>query len=215
MAISGIPKHLVIDDFLPASLVADLLGHALENQGLFELTDVMKESGPSSDFETRVSQIFKQGLGPHKPAFKAAIHARLDEFFNSLGVEPFAVARTELQLIAHGNDAFYRAHIDTAAGPNGLLEPSVRILSAVYYFHRQPKGFTGGELSLFQFGKGDEAEHIAPLHNRLVVFPSFARHEVRKVVCPSGLFEDSRFSINCWLHKQRSEQLGPALDTKS
>jgi len=46
---------------------------------------------------------------------------------------------------------------------------------------------------------------IEPAQNRLVVFPSFVRHEVRKISCPSHDFADSRFSINCWLRKEKCD----------
>jgi Rps23 Pro-64 3,4-dihydroxylase Tpa1-like proline 4-hydroxylase len=45
---------------------------------------------------------------------------------------------------------------------------------------------------------------IAPEPNSLVLFPSWAPHEVLLVRCPSGRFEDSRFAINCWIYRARA-----------
>ena len=40
---------------------------------------------------------------------------------------------------------------------------------------------------------------VAPEKDSLLIFPSWALHEVMPVVCPSGEFADSRFSVNCWV----------------
>jgi Rps23 Pro-64 3,4-dihydroxylase Tpa1-like proline 4-hydroxylase len=42
---------------------------------------------------------------------------------------------------------------------------------------------------------------IEPANDTLVFFPSWYPHEVLPVSCPSGRFEDSRFAINCWVHR--------------
>jgi Rps23 Pro-64 3,4-dihydroxylase Tpa1-like proline 4-hydroxylase len=65
--------------------------------------------------------------------------------------------------------------------------------------------FSGGELRIHRLGAkpGDFGHDIEPRQGRLVVFPSWWPHEVLKVRCPSGNFADSRFSVNCWIHRQR------------
>jgi Rps23 Pro-64 3,4-dihydroxylase Tpa1-like proline 4-hydroxylase len=103
----------------------------------------------------------------------------------------------ELELVAHGDGAFYRRHIDTQTATE---RSHIRVLSGVYYFHRQPKRFTGGALRLYAIGDPQRFTDIEPTHNTLVVFPAWAPHEVQPVRCPSGQFMDSRFAINCWLH---------------
>lgn len=205
MAISGIPKHLVIDDFLPAAFVADLLAYALENENHFEPTSIMRKVESQINPSFRQSAQCSKGLGPNKAAFKAAIHGRCNELIAGTGTPSFEIAKTELELIAHGDNAFYRSHIDTHAGPGRTIELDFRVVSCVYYFHREPKRFNGGEIALFSFGDNEDVEIIEPGNNRLVVFPSFVRHEVRAVSCPSGEFADSRFSINCWLRKEKSK----------
>ena len=83
--------------------------------------------------------------------------------------------------------------------PSGTQD---RLLSAVYYFHREPKGFSGGQLRLHRFGSnGEPGDYvdIEPERNSLVVFPSWTTHEVRTVHCPTGQFADYRFAVNCWL----------------
>ena len=86
-----------------------------------------------------------------------------------------------------------------------------RLLSAVYYFHREPKRFTGGQLRLHRSTPDDDPSDpepirnpadqidIEPKRNSLLVFPSWASHEVLPVDCPSSRFEDHRFAVNIWL----------------
>jgi hypothetical protein len=42
---------------------------------------------------------------------------------------------------------------------------------------------------------------IEPEYDTLVFFPSWSPHEVLPVHVPSGRFMDSRFDINCWIHR--------------
>jgi len=80
------------------------------------------------------------------------------------------------------------------------------LLTFVYYFNRRPKAFEGGDLALYD---GDAAAglfsnrhftKVGPVDNRLLVFPSNAQHEVLTVRCPSGAYEDSRFTLNGWFN---------------
>jgi hypothetical protein len=78
-----------------------------------------------------------------------------------------------------------------------------RVISAVYYFHRLPKSFSGGVLRIHPIG-GEPASFvdIEPANDKLIFFPSWVPHEVMPVVCPSGRFEDSRFALNCWVYAE-------------
>jgi len=95
-------------------------------------------------------------------------------------------------------------HLDIPIGldrrPLGARKGEDRVISAVYYFHNIPKGFSGGNLRLFRFGseEADDGVAIEPIDNSLVVFPSWVRHQVERVSCPSGDFADYRYAVNCW-----------------
>ena len=116
----------------------------------------------------------------------------------------------QLELAAHGDGAFFAPHLDIPVGserqPLGASEGEDRIISAVYYFYSEPKGFTGGELRLLPLGplpEGAQPEptghtDIEPVRNSLVAFASWFPHEVRPIRCPSGRFADFRFALNCW-----------------
>jgi Rps23 Pro-64 3,4-dihydroxylase Tpa1-like proline 4-hydroxylase len=118
-----------------------------------------------------------------------------------LRVSTFEMAGIEIQLVAHGDGAFYKPHIDTRTGPESDLS-TVRVLSGVYYFHAEPKAFSGGALRLYDFAFGAHEPRfvdIEPERNTFVAFPSWARHEVLPVSCPTRQFIDSRFAVNCWV----------------
>jgi Rps23 Pro-64 3,4-dihydroxylase Tpa1-like proline 4-hydroxylase len=101
-------------------------------------------------------------------------------------------SRVECQQTAHRDGDFYRPHTDDHGE-----EASERALSWVYYFHRLPRGYEGGELCLY--GRGGERVVVEPVLNELVLFPSALRHEVLPVRARSGAFADARFSVNGWL----------------
>ena len=61
----------------------------------------------------------------------------------------------ETELVAHGDGAFYTRHIDTHTAHDDDDVNQIRLLSGVYYFHAEPKAFTGGALRLHAIG----AEH--------------------------------------------------------
>jgi SM-20-related protein len=93
---------------------------------------------------------------------------------------------------------YFRRHDDNTRG----CAPT-RAISYVYFFHREPRAFTGGELCLHAYpGELDAPETVAPAQNQLVLFSSSRPHEVSLVVCPSRAFADSRLTLNGWIHRE-------------
>lgn len=168
-------------------------------------------AGKGVDPERRIAEKLLD-LGPAAAPVEARLRALLPEIFARTGTRPFELEHLELEIAAHGHGAFFVRHLDIPVGPGrkplgGIKgEGHDRLISAVYYYHREPKGFAGGALRLFRFGSGadggdgvsDDHVDVEPAQNSLVVFPSWAAHEVRPVSCPSGRFEDHRFAINAW-----------------
>jgi hypothetical protein len=126
------------------------------------------------------------------------------ELCERLEVPPFAVGQIEAQITVHNDGDYYRVHTD-----NGTAETRTREISYVYYFHRQPKQFTGGELALFDAGQDGQGGTVPlgspvvvePADNSLVAFPSSCMHEVRPVEMPSHALEDGRFTVNGWVRR--------------
>jgi SM-20-related protein len=160
------------------------------------------------DPQRRVSQRLRD-MGPFREVFERRIASVLDDLFRRTGTRPFAPDHVELEIVAHGDGAHFAPHIDIPVGPGRTMGGERtgshdRLLSGVYYFHAEPKAFSGGELRLHRFGDspghapGDWVD-LAPEQNSLVVFPTWALHEVRTVHCPGGAFAESRFAVNAWL----------------
>jgi SM-20-related protein len=112
----------------------------------------------------------------------------------------------ETQLSTHGDAGYYRIHND-----NGSPDTANRVLTYVYYFHRHPVAFKGGQLRLYdsrlESGHWRQAEtfvELKPENNMLVFFPSRVLHEVLPTYCETGSFADGRFTLNGWVRNQSS-----------
>jgi SM-20-related protein len=189
--------HVVLPDFLAPVQHRALLDCALDNQDRFApalLTGGLLDTG------FRQARAWRD-FGPLKALLEAALLPRLPALFATLRIPAFDVDRLETEMVAHGDGAHLKLHNDVHPGKLGKY--SDRRLSTVYYFHRDPAGFSGGYLRMHALGamRGDVGVDVAPVQNSLVAFPSLAPHEVMTVGCPSGAFEDSRFAINCWVYR--------------
>jgi SM-20-related protein len=188
---------MVMSDFLSPADNRALLAHALAHQERFTPARVI---GDVVAPDLRQALMWRD-FGPLKVVLEQAILARISEFFTTLRIPAFAVDRLETEMVAHGDGAHFHMHMDVHPGKLGRY--SDRRLSTVYYFYREPAGFSGGFLRMHALGarRGDAGVNVAPTQNSLVAFPSITPHEVTKVHCASGAFEDSRFAINCWVYR--------------
>jgi len=190
------PPHRIFAGWLGEAHSARLLVYALASEPRFTPTRLAHEGTGRLETLTRQSSVLTD-LG----AFARPLRRKALALQSVLEME-FEMARTppnstQLEVVAHGDGAFYRPHTDTFTGdqytPGGR-----RRLTMVYYFHREPRRFTGGRLRLFDLGGGQTVD-VEPTHDSLLVFPSTARHEVERVSCPEGAFGDGRFAVNIWL----------------
>jgi Rps23 Pro-64 3,4-dihydroxylase Tpa1-like proline 4-hydroxylase len=120
-----------------------------------------------------------------------------------LGRGMFEITRAEAQITASNDGDFFRHHSD-----NGQGEIATRELTFVYFFHREPKAFAGGNLRIYDthFANGEyvssgEYKTVVPEQNQIVFFASSLLHEITQVECPSRAFADSRFTLNGWFHR--------------
>jgi Rps23 Pro-64 3,4-dihydroxylase Tpa1-like proline 4-hydroxylase len=194
-------------DFLPPEELAGLLEFTLDSREKFIPSAL---AGGVIDPERRVSERLVT-LGPVRAIIEERLRALFPDMVERTGVRPFEPEFVELEIAAHGDGAFFHRHRDIPVGPGraplgGDRSGSQdRLLSAVLYFYREPKAFSGGALRLYRIGGDVEAEEdrveIEPLQNSLLVFPSWATHEVCRVSCPGNRFEDHRFAVNAWFCK--------------
>lgn len=199
----AIVPHVVIDDFLPGALHHALLAYALQVDD-FTPGKTVANGQITYQPDSRKGQLSNDRLGPHLPAFRAALRAQFAPICRALGMPPFDLAAIEIRLAAHTDGDYFKPHRDTLTGADRSLTAHDRMITAVYYFHRQPKAFSGGLLQLHPFGPG-ESIRIEPRNNRLAVFPAFLLHEVLPVSVPSGDFADARLSISCWFDRARAD----------
>lgn len=204
------PRFHVCRDFLPAGEAPGLLEWALASEGAHR-TSVVR--GGRYDPATRSSSSVPIDVtDPLVRPIIDRVDAEQAELLARIGIKPFEVIHTQLELTAYNDGAFFRQHMDTFTGTGE--GGRTRIVSGVYYLHRQPRAFEGGELRLYPFGAtaaatatatdavagGGKGADVTPEHNSCVFFPSWALHEVLPVRCPTRRFEDSRFAISFWLN---------------
>lgn len=187
--------HAVFENFLEAELVRLLLDHVGSNQSRFTPTTVRQSDGTRVDPASRVS-LGLEDLGVCREPLERQLRSAEPMFRTRLGIGAYDFHELELQIAAHNDGGFFCRHSDSYKGW-GID----RVISGVYYFHRQPCGFSGGTLRLYPL-TGVGHIDIAPEHNSLLLFPSFVQHEVMPVACPSRDFMDSRFAVNCWFRKK-------------
>lgn len=206
-----LPPWARICGFLPEDEHRQLLDWALSIRDKFTPATVSK-GRPQREFrvdpERRIGLTTRK-LGPLEAVLRERLLGALPELMATTGTGGPLPISLELELAAHADGAYYRPHIDIPVGadrqPLGANPGEDRVLSAVYYFYSEPKGFTGGQLRLYSFGPipaagGQQRAHIdlEPVRNSLVAFPSWVAHEVRPIRCPSGEFRNYRFALNCW-----------------
>lgn len=194
-------SHTIIDGFLGEQLSRDLLEFAVSHEAGFVPTTVYStQEGAGLRRESRTSFRFGGNWKAQRKAFRAVIEERIEEIVSGAGNPGFRPDKMEIELVATRNGGHFIRHIDTLT--QTPAPRSDRVVSAVYYFHRTPRAFTGGELIMHAL-VGQEIKQIEPRHDRLAVFSSIAPHEVAPTNVPGDAFADARFSINCWLLRKR------------
>jgi SM-20-related protein len=196
-ATAATPPYVRIDDFLTPAENEQLLQYAIENQEHFEVSKVIDDPDRDADDSPRKSQVlFAIKESKWKKIFIERLKQHLPHLKASLGVPGFRFQGTEIQLTASNDGDFFKRHADA---DHNIDTVALRVVTFVYYLHRMPKPFSGGDLLLYGDGAGGQVTAISPQNNCLVSFASNCWHEVDFVRCPSRAFADSRFTINGWL----------------
>ncbi|MEM6462752.1 MAG: 2OG-Fe(II) oxygenase [Pseudomonadota bacterium] len=198
-------SHVEIGEFLTPDENRQLLQHALESEANFEGSTVYVEGEKSEAHETRKSRVhFGIRDTEWRNLFLKRLNLHLPHISSTLGLDTSGINDSEIQLTASNDGDFFLAHADSDKS-----DPNVhaRYITFVYYFHRLPKTFSGGNLLFYKVHPDDPAApvenvtRIEPVNNTMIVFASDRWHEVDMVGCPSQEFADSRFTINGWLRR--------------
>lgn len=195
-----VSEYVQINNFFTVEEKSRLINYVLEQESAFVPT-----STSTNDPDYRRSMIL-YSFPEFSQLIVNRIQAILPDVFRKLGITPFPIAEIETQLTVHNDGNYYKVHND-----NGSPDTATREFTYVYYFYREPKPFSGGELLLYDskiennfYVQADSFQTVEPLNNSIVFFPSRYLHEVLPVSCPSKAFADSRFTINGWVRRQRN-----------
>lgn len=185
-----------LENFLGADRAARLLSHAISREPDFRagtvldpLSGQVSHKGRSSLVLPVTSTVLSRHLADCLPLVQEVLgHGA-------------ALSHTLTVLTAHGEGGHYGMHTDASR-----VRDVSTALSAVYYLHRKPRGFDGGQLRLYDTlltdGGAQPAESyrtVEPEHDTIVFFPASAFHEVVPSTCPSGRFADHRFTLTTWI----------------
>jgi SM-20-related protein len=190
--------HFVLHNFLPAPQHEALLAWTLAQESRFTPAGI---AGQTINNSIRRCERLND-LGPFATLFTQLLTDSYQSWLLTLDAAAFDQTSVELQIAAYGDGAHFAFHTDTGSGTSHA--PTRRMLTAIYYFYRTPRLFTGGDLHLYDLRArpGSEAfTTIAPEQNSLLVFPSELGHEVTPIIQSTGHFADFRFVVNCWLHR--------------
>ena len=195
---------VVLDEFLAPQELEELIRFTLEHQADFQTSEVYSarvDKGVIND-EYRRSRVLMD-LPEQQEMILARIKSVLPQVLEKLGMREFAIADAEVQITASNDGDFFLCHND-----NGSEGVSARHLTFVYFFHREPRRFEGGELRIHDshlengvYVSDGSYQTIVPQQNQIVFFPCELMHEITAVKCPSEHFADSRFTLNGWLRQ--------------
>src|SRR6266852_6053621 len=135
-AFSKPPAHGRIANWLGAAMLDRLLDYAQSQRDSFRASGIGEGDNKRVDLTLRRSSKLKD-LGELKDELRQRAQAALPAMFEQLGTTPFEPSNFELEIVAHGDGAFYTRHRDNNLGHSGLINR--RLISAVYYFHGNPK----------------------------------------------------------------------------
>ncbi len=195
---------VVLDEFLAPQELEELTRFTLAHEADFMTSEVVSpnEDHGIVNYEHRRSRVLMD-LAEQQDVIIERVKSVLPQILERLGMDPSAIADVEAQVTASNDGDFFRFHSD-----NANERVASRYLTFVYFFHREPRHFEGGELRIHDARLEDGAyvsdgryQTIVPRQNQIVFFPCELLHEITPVKCPSGVFADSRFTLNGWLRR--------------
>jgi SM-20-related protein len=195
---------VVLDEFLAPEELADLTRFAIEHEADFHASEVVSPSSENGvvNYEHRRSRVLTD-LPRHEKVMFERIKTVLPQVLQKLGMPEFEVASVEAQITASNEGDYFHFHSDNGSDP-----VASRHLTFVYFFHREPKQFGGGELRIHDatleegsYVSDGSYQTIVPQQNQIVFFPCELLHEITPVTCESQQFADSRFTLNGWLRR--------------
>lgn len=192
-------------DFLPLRRCEALLAFAQANRTGFEAGVV--------GTRRNVDPTFRKALVEHRvtrrevqPWFETHLRNAFSEALLRLRMREPRQYWVEMAMSAHLDGHFLAKHHD-----NDSVEAAAhaRMLSFAYYFHREPRCFSGGDLLLHDPDSDASVfTRIEPKHNSIVFFPSWCTHQITAIENDQGDFGGARFAIHGWLRTDTARRSG-------
>ncbi len=184
-------------NFLTPARCDRLLEIALHGRERFSIARVNPKH-PRLDPKVRITlEADARTLSDFRPWFARKIRSVLPEVSARLQMASLDRYRLEVSMRVYLTGGFYRAHRDRLSGYG-----HPRRVSFVYFFHREPRPYRGGDLLLYDTNDdtgdftGAAFSRIVPLRNGIIFFPSRAWHQVTPVQCEKNDFGDGRWAVN-------------------
>jgi Rps23 Pro-64 3,4-dihydroxylase Tpa1-like proline 4-hydroxylase len=188
--------YIRVPDFLSKEENAAVMAFAVRKQPEFTASGV---EGDQPNY--RYSRVLMK-LDDLDVVFEERLRELLPEAVRYLGMQLDEDYHLEMQMTVHGDGGYFKIHND-----NATPRTASRFLTYVYYFSREPRPFSGGELRLYDDSQVDPSTWvpvasyaaIAPQNNTLLFFPSRCFHEVMPTLRRVDEFANGRFTINGWI----------------
>lgn len=170
----------ILDHAYPQNYVEDLVNECSSNLNQFREAAIQngRVSNIRSDHILWINDDLK--IAQHHIHSLEAVSQQFNRTFY-LGIQ-----EVEAHFACYNAGEFYALHRDNPQGKNG------RVISSVYYLHKEWQDDWGGELRLQD--KNDIWHIIQPKPNRIALFQSDLLHEVL-------LSKQQRLSITAWLRQ--------------
>src|SRR5215813_10898657 len=157
-------------DFLTKRELRALTKYVLEHEPDFTPSSVIPHEGPESSLDPSYRKsLVLYNLGEYTSLIQDRLLALLPNVLAAFKREAFPISYFDIQLTASNDGDFFKVHQD-----NSAAERNHREISFVYYFHAEPKAFTGGQLKLYNSQDGvvpqskkKTAQTITPRQNTL------------------------------------------------
>ncbi len=192
-----IPQVRLVPDFLNETELAEIWNEVFSLEQFFSparVHDKVDENLRSAKviFEKKIpqsSKILKRKLNE--------LITKNKDYKNLLKLDVF---NSQLHLSRHLNQDFLSKHRDN----DGNSTESKREWTYIYYFFKEPKAFTGGELLIYHTNPINHNfvqsfTRIIPKNNLLILFPSDFFHEVNQIKMESETPIKGRYTLNGWL----------------
>ena len=194
-----IARSVIFDEFLVWDELTALMEYSRQHEQDFRQSQVYNPGGGSESY--RRSRVLLDAGRFHRLMSERIIFY-LPRVLRALNHPFFDVSRVESQITASNDGDYFHIHND-----NTHANWPSREITFVYFFHREPRPFQGGELMLYDTREGTPAstaaalrKRVTPEQNCIIFFQSSSLHEILRVRCLSRQFADSRFTMNGWLH---------------